>query len=106
MEESWKEEVRLSYIVDTIMDLSEDSFSEVLNNLGYHFIKLVKIDFSQFIFTFLKAGDIYLMVWEDLNIWVKSYAKAQLKDMIQPRLVWIKVFGLLYVVSKVGPYRN
>lgn len=80
------------------MDLSEDSFREILNNLGFHFIKLAKLDFSFFLFTFLEPEDIDSMEWDDLKIWVAEFHRTQLSDLIQPRLAWVKILGLPSIV--------
>lgn len=74
MENSCKEIVDLNFMVETLMDLNEDSFAEILNSVGYHFIKLVKMDHSRFIFTFFEKEDMDSMEWENLKIWIRSHS--------------------------------
>lgn len=76
MKEEWSKMVNLSFTVETYMDLSADTLSEVLSNLGYHFVKIVKLDVACFLFTFMETEDINLMIWDELNIWIKSYSKT------------------------------
>lgn len=106
MENSCKEIVDLNFMVETLMDLNEDSFAEILNSVGYHFIKLVKMDHSRFIFTFFEKEDMDSMEWENLKIWIRS-SKSILSDFVYPRLTWITISGLPFaalaedVINKV-----
>lgn len=106
MEDHKSKMVEQSFVVETVVDLSEDSFSEILKNLGYQYIKVVKMDSHRFIFSFLKVEDMESIVWEDSNIWIKNHNKANLSDFIQPRLAWVKIYGLPFVANSIENFQT
>lgn len=50
---------------------------------------------------FLFWKDIKLMMWDDLKIRVKSFKKTHIRDLIKPRLVGIRIFGLPFIVNSL-----
>lgn len=90
MREYWK------VLLNKNMDLSVDSLAEIVSYHGYHCIKLFKLDQACFLLTFLEKEDVHYIVWEDLKIWVKSYTKASMQDLIQPRIALIQIKGYLF----------
>lgn len=91
--------IRQSYTVETHMEISTDSFNEILLSLGFQCIKLTKLDKAKFLFTFLEEEDLQHMSWPDVKIWVKAYSKTRLLDLVKPRLAWLSVFGLPFLLT-------
>lgn len=94
MEESWKESLKNSFTVTTYEDTSAEYLAEILSVHGIQSVQISKIDFSLFLFNFLDLESVTDIVWKELEIWVKTYRKSQLSDLVLPRLTWVTVFGL------------
>lgn len=101
MEDNWKELVDLSYTTDTFEDLKLDSMKEIFCNIGWNFIKVTKLRKSCFLLTLEDREVRELIIWDDLKLWVKSYSKTSLSDLVVTRIAWLKVIGAPFmIVSK------
>lgn len=98
--EAWKQELSFSYTVYIHEDLGADSLQEILQQQGYRYLKIVKIQESKFIFTFFDSMDISNMQWEMLHHWISSYSATVVTDMVKTRMVWLIIFGLPYIAFR------
>lgn len=99
MKNQWKKLLELSFTVHTFEDLKLDSFKEILANLGWNFIKVIKLEKSWFVLTIEDKETMNMLNWEDLGMWVKDFARSSLEDLVVPRITWLSVVGLPFIVA-------
>lgn len=99
MEDKWEEMVNLSFTVNTFEDFKLDSFREIIHNIGWNFVKIMKLDKSCFLYTFLEKETMEQVNWKDIDMWVESSTKTVMADLVIPRLAWLNIIGLPYIIT-------
>lgn len=88
-----KVKIKNSVKVETSLDYSTDSLSEIMLSQGFPCNPVIKISMEHFISTFLETEDKNFVKWDDLSQWILSHRDLSVVDFIAPRVVWVEIFG-------------
>lgn len=99
VDQRWLDFLSLSFTVHTIEDLKLDMMEEILLNAGWSFTQVRKLRSSCFLLTFEDPNYIKAINWRDLDLWVAAYSCAKWVDVIVPRVAWLTLVGLPFIVA-------
>lgn len=99
MEDKWKELMDLSVTGTTFEDLKVDQMREVFFNTGWSFVIVNKIGCASFLVTIEDKEYENEMNWNDVSMWVESHNQTRRSDLIIPRVAWLNISRLPYIVA-------
>ncbi|KAL1826457.1 hypothetical protein ACET3Z_004869 [Daucus carota] len=92
--EEWSDMLERSVRMDLVTDYAPDSLMELIFSKGYGDLGVRKRGPNSFLISFPDKQGMDEMDWNALEIEILRISKADIEDLVLPRLAWLNISGL------------